>query len=99
MIAPLKSVSEFSKPVNRFHSNLTVVSMSFGLVFGLLFSLIWSELSGLSQLALWPLGCGLSFGAVCLVASRRLGKIRWDLLFIGQIFGVLGAGLFFLASL
>ncbi|MEM7336821.1 MAG: hypothetical protein AAF490_32410 [Chloroflexota bacterium] len=99
MIAPLKSLSEFSKPVAHTRSNLTLTSLFLGLIFGISFSLIWSELGGLPQIALWPLGFALAFGTVSLIASRRLGKMRWDLLFVGQILGVVGAVLFFFATL
>ena len=99
MIAPLKSLSEFSKPVTKPYENLTFVSICVGLIFSTAFSLLWTDLVGISQMALWPLGFALSFVVVSLLAVRRYGKMRWDLLFFGQVLGVIGAIMFFFATI
>lgn len=99
MIAPLKTVTEFNKSATESRSTPVIVSLLCGLLLGGLFSAIWHDLSGTAQIALWFFGVAFAFVTHSLIIYRRHNSTRWDLLFIGQITAVLGAILFFIASL
>lgn len=97
MIAPLRQVTELTQNVSL-RQNLTM-ALVMGLLFSALFSFIWSNLTGLAAVALWPLGFGAAFGITSFISNRQPGSIHWNLLFTAQLLGILGAILFLLASI
>lgn len=99
MIAPLRDETQPVSGLLQYRSNLKIIAILCGLIVGGLFSWMWSGLSGVANFAFWPLGLALAFVFMSFIAIKQQGSMRWDLLFIGQIFGVIGATLLFFASL
>ena len=98
MITPLRQMSELTSNVS-FRLNLSIISVLLGLLFGAFFSWLWSDLSGMASLALWPLSLALALVLTTFLSARNQRELRWDLLFAGQISGVIGAAIFLFASI
>lgn len=100
MIAPTQRHALESKrsPAPRFAT--TAVSAAVGLLIGTLFFWLGGALPIGGQFALFLMGLALAFVITTLAETvlRKNGRLRWDLLFFGQIIGAVGAIIFFLTS-
>lgn len=78
----------------------TAVSALVGVLCGGLFAWLGASVPQVGMVALFLMGLALSFVVTPIVAARinENGRLRWDLLFTGQIVGVLGAVLFFFTA-
>ncbi len=74
------------------------VAAILGLILGGFLAAIMPQ-AGLSKVAMWPLGMGISLLTTGLITVRRTGESRWELVFAGQILGVTAVALLLFAYL
>lgn len=100
MIAPTQSHSLETKHASEPRLATTAVSLFVGVVFGALFVWLGGALPTAALFALFLMGIALAFVGTTLVETRfrKNSRLRWDLLFAGQIIGAAGAIIFFFTS-
>ena len=82
-------------PVSRPTSKAVLV----GLILAALFTVWGPRDIALATLAMWPLGLALGMLGVGLFRLRSKNDVRWHMLIVGQLLGVVAITLLFIASL
>lgn len=84
---------------NRVSSSyrLTAVSILIGLFLGFLFASVLAMPISLVGLAPWLLGQAISLVATPLLQAHARQEAAWGMAIIGQLFGVVALGLFFVS--
>lgn len=76
-----------------------VVALVLGALLGWGLSLLFPHLTGLAELALWPLGFAGGMVLCSLSRAEEHAFTSWTLLLVGQLLAVAGVALLFLATL